>query len=246
MRTIVILPTYNEAGNVGSLAQGLFAAEPRIDVVVVDDNSPDGTGDVVEAMMRDEPRLHLIRRPGKLGLGTAYLAGFRWGLDRGFDRFVTMDCDFSHDPAALPRMLDAMRESDMVIGSRYVDGGGTQNWPWSRLALSVCANRYTRIMLRLPVRDCTSGYRGYTRKVLEEAEPFDIRSSGYSFLEEMVWRVHRCGFRIGEVPIVYTVRAHGHSKIDRTEIYRAIWHVTATAVRSWLESPHPQRVRRDP
>lgn len=242
MRTLVTLPTYNEAENVLGIAERLFAAEPRIEVLVVDDNSPDATGDIVEAARADEPRLHLLRRPAKLGLGTAYLAAFRWGLERGFERFVTLDCDGSHDPSVLPDVLAAMDRYDMVIGSRYVAGGGTRNWPAHRLALSRFANLYTRTLLNLPVHDCTSGYRCYSRKVLEESEPFGIRASGYSFLEEMIWRVHRHGFRIGEVPIVYTLREHGYSKIDRREIYRAALHVPVTALRSWLGlDPSPTR-----
>ncbi len=231
MRTLVVLPTYNEAENVLVVAEGLFAAAPSVEVLVVDDGSPDGTGDVVARAARDEPRLHLLRRPGKLGLGSAYLAGFRWGLDRGFDRIVTMDCDRSHDPAALPSLLAAAERHDLVIGSRYVPGGGVRNWELHRRLLSRFANFYTRTLLRLPVRDCTSGYRCYSRKVLENARPFEVRASGYSFLEEMVWRVHRCGFRIGEVPIVYEMRTHGASKIDRSEIYRAAWHVIRNAFR---------------
>jgi len=232
MRTLVILPTYNEAHNVLRAVDGLLAAEPSVEVLVVDDASPDGTGELVADATESEPRLHLLRRAGKLGLGTAYLAGFRYGLDEAFDRFVTMDADLSHDPAALPAILRAMDDHDMVIGSRYAAGGGVQGWELHRRALSAFANVYTRTLLRLPVGDCTSGYRCYSRKVLENAGPFDIRASGYSFLEEMVWRVHRCGFRIGEVPIVYTVRTHGTSKIDRSEIYRAAWHVITTAFRS--------------
>jgi len=231
LRTLVVLPTYNEAENVLVVAEGLFAAEPSVEVLVVDDGSPDGTGDLVEDAARSEPRLHLLRRPGKLGLGSAYLAGFRWGLDRGFDRIVTMDCDRSHDPAALPSLLAAAERCDLVIGSRYVPGGGVRNWELHRRLLSRFANFYTRVLLRLPVRDCTSGYRCYSRKVLENARPFEIRASGYSFLEEMVWRVHRGGFRIGEVPIVYEMRTHGASKIDRAEIYRAAWHVIRNALR---------------
>lgn len=231
MRTLVILPTYDEAHNVLRAVKGLLAAAPNVEIVVVDDASPDGTGDLVAEAAKHEPRLHLLRREGKLGLGTAYLAGFRYGLDEGFDRFVTMDADLSHDPAALPSILRAMDDHDMVIGSRYARGGGTEGWELHRRALSAFANLYTRTLLRLPVGDCTSGYRCYSRKVLENAGAFDIRASGYSFLYEMVWRVHRCGFRIGEVPIVYSVRTHGTSKIDRSEIHRAARHVITTAFR---------------
>ena len=226
----MILPTYDEAENVLPLSRDILAVSPGLEILVVDDNSPDGTGNLVERAGHDEPRLHLLRRPGKLGLGSAYLAGFRFGLDGGYDRILTMDCDGSHPPRHLPALLAAMVDHDMVVGSRYVRGGAILNWPWHRRALSAFANFYARALLRIPVHDCTSGYRCYSREVLETVEPFETRSSGYSFLEEMAWRVHRCGFRIGEVPIVFEQRTAGISKIDSSEIYRAAWHVLATAL----------------
>jgi dolichol-phosphate mannosyltransferase len=237
-RVLVILPTYNEADNVLSLSSDVLAQDPSIDVLVVDDNSPDGTGDLVEEAARTEPRLHLLRRPGKLGLGTAYLAGFRYGIEHDFDRVFTMDCDFSHNPKYLGEMLKAMDAHDMVIGSRYVPGGGIENWPWHRRLLSAFANFYARTLLRLEVRDCTAGYRGYSREVLETVDPFQIRSSGYSFLEEMAWRVTHCGFSIGEIPIVFEQRKAGASKIESSEIYLAAWYVLATAMRP---PPLPKR-----
>jgi dolichol-phosphate mannosyltransferase len=231
VRPLVILPTYDEAENVLPLSREILAVAPAAEILVVDDASPDGTADRVEAASRDERRLHLLRRPGKLGLGTAYLAGFRWGLERGHDPIATMDCDGSHAPRFLPALLEAARDHDLVIGSRYVPGGGIVNWPWYRRALSAFANRYTRVLLRLPTRDNTSGYRCYRRSVLEAADPFSIRASGYAFLEEMVFRVHRAGLRIAEVPIVFEERRVGESKIGTAEIWRAAWHVLATAVR---------------
>jgi glycosyltransferase involved in cell wall biosynthesis len=230
-RALVILPTYNEAENVLAITRAVLAVDATLEVLVVDDASPDGTGDLVERERAQEPRLALLRRAGKLGLGTAYLAGFRFGIERGYDFILTMDCDGSHPPARLPALLGALKDHDMVIGSRYVPGGGIANWPWSRRALSAFANFYARSLLRLPVRDCTSGYRGYTRKVLETVDPFAIRSSGYSFLEEMAWRVTRCGFRIAEVPILYDQRTLGVSKIDSSEIYLAAWRVLVLALR---------------
>jgi dolichol-phosphate mannosyltransferase len=229
-RILIILPTYNEAGNVLQLSGEVLAKGASVEVLVVDDNSPDGTADLVAGAGREEPSLHLLRRSSKLGLGTAYLAGFRYGLENGFDYIITMDCDFSHSPRYLPEMFKAIADHDMIIGSRYVPGGGISNWPLHRRALSAFANFYARFLLRLPVHDCTSGYRCYRREVLETVEPFNIRSSGYSFLEEMVWRVHRAGFRIGEIPIVFEQRTAGVSKIDSSEIYRAAWHVLVTAV----------------
>ena len=227
----MVLPTYNEAGNVLRLAREVLAQSDAIEVLVVDDASPDGTGDLVELASRDEARLNLIRRPGKLGLGTAYLVGFRFGLDRGYGRIFTMDCDFSHNPKYLPGMLRELDECDMVIGSRYVPGGGIENWSLFRRVLSAFANFYARTLLRLPVHDCTAGYRGYRCEVLEAVDPFAIRSSGYSFLEEMAWRVARCGFRIREIPIVFEQRMAGASKIESSEIYLAAWYVLVTAVR---------------
>jgi dolichol-phosphate mannosyltransferase len=237
MRALVILPTYNEAENVLSISRGVLAQDPALEVLVVDDGSPDGTGDLVEKEMRGEPRLHLLRRPGKQGLGSAYLAGFRFALDRGAELVLTMDCDGSHHPRYLPQMLEAARQADLVIGSRYVKGGGVANWPARRRLLSRFANLYTRVLLRVPARDCTAGFRCYRRAVLEAVNPFSIRGSGYSFLEEMVYRVHHCGFRIAEVPILFEQRTHGVSKIDEREIYRAAWHVLVTALRR----PDPRR-----
>jgi dolichol-phosphate mannosyltransferase len=231
VRALVILPSYNEAENVLDLSREILAADPGLEILVVDDNSPDGTGDLVEEAGKREPRIHLLRRPGKLGLGSAYLAGFRYGLDRDYDRILTMDCDGSHHPRHLPAVLEAAGTHDLVIGSRYVPGGGVVNWPWYRRALSAFANFYTRLLLRVPTHDNTAGFRCYSRAVLETVDPVRIRSSGYSFLYEMVFRVHRAGFRIGEVPIVFEERRGGVSKIDSSEIYRAAWHVLVTAVR---------------
>lgn len=231
MRAIVILPSYNEALDVLPLSADVLSRDPSLEVLVVDDNSPDGTGDLVEEASRTEPRLHLLRRPAKLGLGSAYLAGFRHALDRGADLVLTMDCDYSHHPRYLPAMLEAMRDADMVVGSRYVPGGGVVNWPLRRRLLSRFANFYTRVVLRLPVRDCTAGFRCYSREVLLAVDPFSIRSSGYAFLEEMVWLVHRHGFRIVEIPIVFEDRTQGDSKIDSREIYRAAWNVFRNSLR---------------
>ena len=230
-RILVILPTYNEAENVIDLSQLVLGQDTRIEVLVVDDASPDGTGDLVESAQATDPRVHLIRRPGKLGLGTAYLAGFRFGLDQGFDFIFTMDCDFSHNPRYLPALIELLGRRDMVIGSRYVPGGGVENWPWTRRLLSKFANFYARTLLRIDVRDCTAGYRGYRRELLETVNPFQIRSSGYSFLEEMAWKVSRHGYSVGEIPIVFEQRNAGVSKIDSSEIYLAAWYVLLTALR---------------
>lgn len=231
LRALVVLPSYNEAPNAVPLARDILAVDAALEVLVVDDASPDGTGDLVEKEAQAEPRLHLLRREGKLGLGSAYLAGFRYGLEHGYDRVLTMDCDFSHHPRYLPAILAAARDHDLVIGSRYVRGGGISNWPLRRRLLSRFANLYTRLLLRLPVRDCTAGFRCYRGAVLEGVGIEDIRSSGYAFLEEMVLRVHRAGFRIAEIPIVFEDRTRGASKINHSEVYRAVWHVLVAAVR---------------
>ena len=241
-RSLVVLPTYDEAENVLPLSEEVLAVAPGLEVLVVDDNSPDGTADLVAERMQSEQRLHLLRREGKLGLGSAYLAGFRYGLDRGYDQVFTMDADFSHNPRYIPQMLEAMKRYDVVIGSRYVPGGGIENWPVHRLILSRFANFYTRVLLRIPVRDCTAGFRCYSAEVLETVEPFGIRASGYSFLEEMAFRVCRLGFEVGEIPIVFENRRAGSSKIDSLEIYRAAWHVLATALRP-PRLPHRVRER---
>lgn len=234
MRSLVIVPTYNEAENVLRLTEEIFRQPlppgQSLDVLVVDDASPDGTGDIVARAAESDERIHLLRREGKLGLGTAYLAGFRYGLDGGFDRVLTMDCDFSHHPRYLPDLLAGMDDHDMMIGSRYIPGGGVADWPLHRRALSRFANVYTRVLLRVPVHDCTGGFRCYASEVLEAVDPFSIRSSGYSFLEEMVFRVHRARFRIGETPIVFEDRERGVSKINKSEIWRAAWHVLRASV----------------
>ena len=231
VRALVILPTYNEADNVLPLSHEVLRCSSELEILVVDDASPDGTGDLVEEAGRSQPRLKLLRRPGKLGLGSAYLAGFRFGLDHHYDFVLTMDCDGSHHPRYLPAILDAATANDMVIGSRYVSGGGIVNWPWHRRQLSAFANLYTRLLLRLPTHDNTAGFRCYSRELLETVDPFGIRASGYSFLEEMAWRVHRAGFRTAEIPIIFEERRSGVSKIDSSEMYRAAWHVLATAFR---------------
>ena len=222
MKSLVILPTYNEAGNIEPLIRAILEARAEAEIVVVDDNSPDDTGRIVEEIAAEEPRVHLIERPGKLGLGTAYIAGFRFGLDRNFDALVTMDADFSHDPRFLPALIEGVRDYDIMIGSRYIPGGGIDNWEFYRRFLSRSANLFARTMLSLEVRDCTSGMRCYRRKVIETLDLAAIRSNGYSFLEEILYRCVEQGYRVGETPILFTDRRVGQSKISRSEIWRAI------------------------
>jgi dolichol-phosphate mannosyltransferase len=206
----------------------VLAQDPKLEVLVVDDASPDGTGDLVETARKSEPRLHLMRRAGKLGLGSAYLAGFRHALENGYELVLTMDCDGSHNPRYLPQMLARADYADLVIGSRYVPGGDVVNWP-KGAACSPARESLHAHARRAGAR--RTGPLAARRSVLETVDPFTIRGSGYSFLEEMVYRVHRCGFTIAEVPIVFEQRTHGVSKIDEREIYRAAWHVLVTAVR---------------
>jgi len=231
LRALAILPSYNEIENAVPLSLDVLSQDPRLEVLVVDDASPDGTSESVRKAMATEPRLHLLEREGKLGLGSAYMAGFRYGLEHGFDLILTMDCDYSHHPRYLPSMLAAAEDADLVIGSRYVPLGGIINWPIHRRILSWFANAYTRVLLRVPVRDCTAGFRCYRRSVLETVDTGTIRSSGYAFLEEMVLRVHRAGFTLAEVPIIFEDRTRGASKISHSEIYRAAWHVLRSAIR---------------
>ncbi len=222
MRTTVIVPTYNERENLPHLIAELDKLSLDVDVLIVDDNSPDGTGAVAEALARRHEWVHVLHRPGKLGLGTAYVAGFRLALADGAERILTMDADLSHHPRYIPRLLEASREYDVVIGSRYVQGGGTRHWPWYRVLLSWGANTFARAMLGLRTHDCTAGFRCYRREVLQAIEPHTIRSNGYSFLLEVVYRCERQGWRIGEVPIIFADRRRGASKISKQEIYRAM------------------------
>lgn len=220
----VIIPTYNEADNIQSLISEVLALPGPIGVIVVDDNSPDGTGRLAEEMASSHPgRVHVIHRPGKLGLGTAYVAGFKLALDHlGASRIITMDADFSHLPRYIPAMIDMSRTRHIVIGSRYVPGGGTARWPLWRQVLSWGANTFARLALGLVARDATAGYRLYHREVLEAVPPELIRSSGYSFLVEMLFNCEKRGFQVGEVPIIFEDRRKGTSKISKQEIIRAM------------------------
>ncbi len=220
---LVVLPTYNEAENVGALIPEILqAAEGRdVAVLVVDDNSTDGTDRIVAALAERDSRVRLLSRPGKNGLGTAYVAGFRYALEHGFALAVSMDADFSHSPAHLPAVLDAAAEADVVIGSRYTEGGGISNWPLHRRLLSWGANLLAHIVLRVRSRDCTSGYRAYHREILERMDFDAIRSDGYSFLIEMLTLCERGGARIRETPIRFVDRRGGVSKISKKEIFKA-------------------------
>jgi apolipoprotein N-acyltransferase len=221
-RVLVVLPTYEEKDTIAEVVSQVLAADPRVDVLVVDDGSPDGTAGIVRAMGEGEPRIRLIERSGKLGLASAYLAGFRLGLDEGYDVIVEMDADLSHRPDELPKLLAATRDHDMVIGSRYVPGGAVTNWSKSRVLLSKGGNLYARMLLRLPLRDATSGYRAYRAPVLAKLLEDGITSDGYGFQVELANKAWRRGYAVTEVPITFREREHGQSKISRRIIVEAM------------------------
>lgn len=212
---LVVIPTYNEAEAIEALLAQVLAADPNLRALVVDDNSPDGTGQIVKNFAAAHDRVELLSRGTKQGLGKAYIAGFRQGLEAGFDYFIEMDADLSHDPGDLPRLLVAVEEADLVIGSRYVDGGDVTGWSRGRELLSRSANLYVRLMLALPIRDVTAGYRCYRREVLENVDLSSITTGGYAFQVEMTYRTVRAGFRVTEVPIIFRERTAGESKMSR-------------------------------
>ncbi len=218
----MVIPTYNEAGNIERMLQKIFSLNlPKLEVLIVDDNSPDGTADLVKLRSKFDPRVHLIQREGKLGLGTAYVAGFQYALAKGYDLVLEMDADFSHNPEDLPRLIHGTNDFDLVIGSRYLTGVNVINWPLSRLLLSVFASWYTRLITRMPIRDCTSGFKCFRRSVLEAIRLDRIVSNGYAFQIELHFKAWRKGFRIGEIPIVFTERLSGRSKMSRQIQYEA-------------------------
>jgi dolichol-phosphate mannosyltransferase len=225
MQIAVIVPTYNEKENIRLLVEQLLTLPIEVRVIVVDDNSPDGTGVIVDDLAASNSHVRVIHRPGKLGLGTAYIAGFKAALSMGADRILTMDADFSHHPRYIPDMVARSRDADLVIGSRYVRGGGTRYCTLPRKALSWGSNAFAKMVLWLPAMDCTAGFRCYRREVLESIDLDTIFSNGYSFLIEMLYRVQRRGWRVAEVPIIFENRRHGASKISRQEILRAMYTV---------------------
>ncbi|HET7584636.1 MAG TPA: polyprenol monophosphomannose synthase [Gemmatimonadaceae bacterium] len=225
-RALVIVPTYNERENIVRLIESILARDERLDVLVVDDNSPDGTADLVDGLARQGRRVSLLRRPKKMGLGTAYIAGFRWALERDYAYIFEMDADFSHDPAHLPQFLEEIRDADLVLGSRYRNGRVTVvNWPVTRLLLSYCANIYARMVTGLYLYDSTGGFKCFRREVLEAIDLDAVRSNGYAFQIEMSYRAWRKGFRIIEIPIVFVDRTEGESKMSRGIIREAIFMV---------------------
>jgi dolichol-phosphate mannosyltransferase len=233
-RALVCVPTYDEKENVVAIVEAVLAAAPEVDVLVIDDNSPDGTGRLADEMAAREPRVHVLHRAGKEGLGKAYLAGFAWALARGYGLVLEMDADFSHDPRYLPAMLEAAREADLVLGSRYVPGGGTVNWGVVRKLISRGGSLYARTILRIPIRDLTGGFKCFRREVLEAIDLPTVECTGYAFQIELTYRTLRKGFRVREIPIVFVDRRVGHSKMSRRivlEALRKVWSIRASGFR---------------
>ena len=224
-RALVVVPTYNEAVNLPLIVPQILVQDQRLDVLIVDDNSPDGTGQMADEMATANPRIHVMHRPGKAGLGKAYLAGFRWALEREYEFVFEMDADFSHDPRFLTIFLDAAEDADLVIGSRYKTGVNVINWPISRLLLSLGANQYAQWITGLPIVDSTGGFKCFRRRVLEAIDFEQVRSNGYSFQIEMSFRAWKKGFRLKEIPIVFTDRVEGQSKMNKRIVREAIWMV---------------------
>ena len=246
LRTLVIIPTFNERENLPLIVRRLRTARPDVHILIVDDNSPDGTGQLAEDLAGASPGLiHVMHRTVKDGLGAAYLAGFAWGLDRGYTTLVEMDADGSHAPEQLHLLLEAIdKGADLVIGSRYVDGGNVQNWPWRRWALSWTANTYARLALGIGIHDITAGYRAYRRDVLEKIDLDHVDSKGYCFQIDLTWRTITNGFVVAEVPITFTERELGVSKMSGSNIREAVVKVAQWGIDGRLHRKRPTPVRR--
>ncbi len=224
-RALVIIPTYNERVNLPQIIPAVLLQDPRIEVLVVDDNSPDGTGQFADELAAADPRVHVLHREAKEGLGRAYIAGFRWALAESYDLVFEMDADFSHDPKFIPDFLAAVTNADLVLGSRYKTGVNVINWPISRLILSLGANYYARWITGMPLSDSTGGFKCFRRQVLQAIDLAAVRSNGYAFQIEMSFRAGKNGFRLAEVPIVFTDRVEGTSKMSKKIVREAIWMV---------------------
>ena len=222
---LIIIPTYNEKDNLRRLLDEIHRIVPETHILIVDDNSPDGTGDLADELSNTDSRVHVLHREGKLGLGTAYIAGFRFALERDYAFVFEMDADFSHRPEHLPEFLAAAQDADLVIGCRYMEGGGTEDWGLMRKALSRGGNLYARMWLGLPFQDLTGGFKCFRREVLEGIDLDKVGSEGYAFQIEVTWRAHRAGFRIAETPILFPDRTEGVSKMNKGIILEALWRV---------------------
>ncbi|MHB8511501.1 MAG: polyprenol monophosphomannose synthase [Actinomycetota bacterium] len=248
MKALLVLPTYNEAGSIREVIDRSLSATASIDVLVVDDGSPDGTGKIADEISASNPRVKVLHRPRKSGLGPAYLAGFREGLRQGYDAMIEMDSDLSHDPSDLARFVEAAERSDLVIGSRYIPGGGVSNWSRMRLVLSKAGNLYARALLRFPLTDATSGYRCFRREVLEALPLGEVGSEGYTFQIEMAWRAWSMGFRVSEIPIQFSERREGSSKMSNRIVFEALGRVMKFAARGRRppKAPHARSVASKP
>ncbi len=233
-RVLVVIPTYNECENLPQIVPAVLAQDPRIEILVVDDGSPDGTGALADRLAAADPRVHVLHRTTKEGLGRAYLAGFAWALPLGYDFIFEMDADFSHDPATIAKFLVAIQDADLVVGSRYATGVNVINWPMSRLLLSWFANKYVRWITRLPLTDATGGFKCFRREVLEAMSLDRIQSNGYTFQVEMSFRAWKRGFRIKEIPIVFVDRMEGQSKMNKKIVREAVWMVWWLRIQSIL------------
>lgn len=241
--SIVIIPTYNERENVEAIIRAVFSLEKCFHILIVEDNSPDGTASIVKTLQAEFPdRLFMIERKGKLGLGTAYIAGFKWALEKGYDYIFEMDADFSHDPKDLPRLYYACHEegNDVAIGSRYVSGVNVVNWPMGRVLMSYFASKYVRLITRIPICDTTAGFKCYKKKVLETIELDKIRFKGYAFQIEMKFTAIQCGFKVVEVPVIFINRKLGESKMNSSIFGEAIFGVIQLKWNSWFRK-YPQK-----
>jgi len=239
---LVIIPTYNEKENIADIIQAVFSLEKEFHLLIVDDNSPDGTADIVKDLQKKYPdKLHLLEREGKLGLGTAYIAGFKWALEHGYDYIFEMDADFSHDPKDLVRLLAACKSgADVAIGSRYIDGVNVVNWPMGRILMSYFASAYVRFITGMKIKDTTAGFKCYTRKVLESIDLDAIRFKGYAFQIEMKFTAWKLGFKIVEVPIIFTDRKRGSSKMSGGIFNEAFWGVILLKFKSIFKKYKPK------
>jgi len=234
IKAIVIIPTYNELNNVQRLVPELRQLYPDLDILIVDDNSPDGTGDYIEELGKTDNKIHLIERKGKLGLGTAYVAGYKYMLENNYDIAFQMDADYSHDPREIKNFLKMIDKYDLIIGSRYLNGVNVINWPMQRLLLSYFANKYTKFITGLPINDCTGGYKCFKREVLQAINLDAIKSNGYAFQIEMNFKAWKKGFKLGEIPIIFLDRVEGTSKMSKKIVREAIYRVWELRLRSIL------------
>jgi len=246
-RTLVVVPTYNEAENVAWIVEHLHSAQPAVDVLIVDDGSPDGTGDIADRLAETDPRVDVLHRSAKQGLGSAYRAGFAWGIERGYDVLVEMDADGSHRPEDLGKLLDASAAgADLVLGSRWVDGGGVVNWPWHRRFISRGGTFYARLMLGIPIKDATGGFRAFRRQTLERLPLDEVASQGYCFQIDMARRVLGAGMTIVEVPITFVERERGKSKMSGAIVREALWRVTVWGFQRLISKPARLRSSTNP